>query len=155
MNLLTAFSMTFMTNSKIIVHARVHTLNVAHIIFFLLFLSNRWTNLFYFPNVRLISEYSTYAKIEITKNGYRHLSLKGYTYGETKVSDRSVYWRCTANLKDATGKSKRCVTHVVTEVRNGWFLIHTLFKNENHARSLSIFFSLSLSPKIPTFYTHN
>lgn len=83
----------------------------------------------------IILEYSTYAKIEITKNGYRHLRLKGYTYGETKVSDRSVYWRCTANLRDERGKSKRCGTHVVTEVRNGYEMIRKTSVKHNHPKS--------------------
>lgn len=51
------------------------------------------------------------------------MKLNGFTYGETKVTDRSVYWRCTANLKDENGKSKRCVTHIVTAVRNGYEMI--------------------------------
>lgn len=78
--------------------------------------------LFYFRDILSISEFTSYAKIEITKNGYRHLKLNGYTYGETKVTDRNVYWRCTANIRDNMNKSKRCVTHVVTEVRNFFIL---------------------------------
>lgn len=82
----------------------------------------------------LITEFTTYAKIDITKSGYRHLRLHGYTYGETKVGERSVYWRCTANLKDENGKSKRCVTHVVTEVRNGYEMIRKANVKHKHPR---------------------
>lgn len=109
----------------------------------------------------MIPEYSTYAKIEITKNGYRHLSLNGYTFGETKVSDRSVYWRCTANLRGESGKSKRCVTHVVTEVRNGSYLI-TIFSEISRFNTyyflslrLSIFFEgYEMIWKLPKNHNH-
>lgn len=90
---------------------------------------------YFFLMCIIISEYTTYAKIEVTKNGYRRLILNGYRYGETKVSDRSVYWRCTANLRDEMGKSKRCITHVVTEVRNGYEMIRKSNVKHKHPKS--------------------
>lgn len=74
---------------------------------------------------RIFSEYTTYAQIEITKNGYRHLIQDGYRYGETKVTDRCVYWRCTANIRDGVNKSKRCVAQVTTKIQNGYEMIKT------------------------------
>lgn len=69
------------------------------------------------------SEYTTYAKIDITRNGYRHLILNGYRFGETKVTDHCVFWRCTANIRDLNNKSKRCITQLVTKVYNGYEMI--------------------------------
>lgn len=79
---------------------------------------NNWRFYFY------ISEYSTYAHIEITKNGYRHLLLDGYTFGELKVTDQSVHWRCTSNIRDPIkNKFKRCITHVTTRILNGYEMV--------------------------------
>lgn len=94
--------------------------------------------------MRLILEYTTYAQIEITRKGHRHLKLDGYTYGEVKVFDHSVYWRCTTNLKNEAGKYKSCKTCVVTEVRNGSFLMCNLKWNPcTLFHALSLFLSLS------------
>lgn len=68
-------------------------------------------------------EYTTYARIEVTKNGYRHLLHHGYTYGETKVTDKYIHWRCTANIRDAINKSKRCAVQVTTKIRNGYEML--------------------------------
>lgn len=125
MMLFMAFSIKFMTYFS----------NITLPVSLSLFQANRLNNFHFIFVIHLIAEFSTYAKIEITKNGYRHLRLNGYTYGETKVGDRSVYWRCTANLRDEKGKSKRCVTHIVTEVRNGYEMIRKTNVRHKHPRS--------------------
>lgn len=79
------------------------------------------------------SEFRTYANIEITKQGYRHLIQDGYRYGETKVTDRCVYWRCTANIRDDnTLKSKRCVAQITTKIQNGYEMIRTTNVKHSH-----------------------
>lgn len=90
---------------------------------------NKWTKRNNFPllieYVSLISEYTTYAQIEITKNGYRHLLHDNYRFGETKVTDHCVFWRCTANIRDPlnSNRSKRCVTQLTTKIVNGYEMI--------------------------------
>lgn len=80
----------------------------------------------------IAGEYSTYAKIDITKNGYRHLELNGFTFGETKVTDRYIHWRCTANIRDHLNKSKRCATQVKTKIRNGYEMIRSIDIKHSH-----------------------
>lgn len=84
-----------------------------------------------------ISEYTTYAKIEITKSGYRHLIQDGYKYGETKVTDQYVHWRCTANIRDDQNKSKRCVAVITTKIRNGYEMIRSTKIKHVHPRKES------------------
>lgn len=80
-------------------------------------------------------EFRTYANIEITKQGYRHLTQDGYRYGETKVTDRCVYWRCTANIRDDnTCKSKRCVAQITTKIQNGYEMIRTTNVKHSHPK---------------------
>lgn len=80
-------------------------------------------------------EFRTYANIEITKQGYRHLIQDGYRYGETKVTDRCVYWRCTANIRDDnTCKSKRCVAQITTKIQNGYEMIRTTNVKHSHPK---------------------
>lgn len=78
------------------------------------------------------AEYSHHARIEVTKNGYRHLLLNGYTFGETKVTDKYVHWRCTANIRDHNNKSKRCATQVTTKIRNGYEMIRNAYVTHSH-----------------------
>lgn len=82
--------------------------------------------------ISFISEYTTYARITITKNGYRHLIHNDYRFGETKVTGHSVFWRCTANIRDHNNKSKRCATQLTTKIVNGYEMIRNAFVCHMH-----------------------
>lgn len=79
-----------------------------------------------------VAEYSTYANIEMTRNGYRHLIHDGFTFGETKVTDRYIHWRCTANIRDHSNKSKRCATQITTKILNGYEMIRSINVRHSH-----------------------
>lgn len=78
----------------------------------------------------LLSEYTTFADIEITDRGYRRLSLLGYMFGENKssktfdsVGGEQSYWRCTGGSKNQHNKRIRCNAHVRTRVIQGYEMI--------------------------------
>lgn len=82
--------------------------------------------------VCIFTEYTHHARIEIAKNGYRHLFLNGYTFGETKVQSEHISWRCTANIFDINRKSKRCATQITTKVLNGYEMIRNPYVKHSH-----------------------
>lgn len=85
------------------------------------------------------AEYSTYANIEISRNGFRHLILNNYTFGESKVSKTMNWWRCTSNIRSGDAKTRRrCPVVLSTLNINGHEMIrHT---NVHHTHP----------PKLPT-----
>lgn len=62
-------------------------------------------------------DYSTFANIQITKNGYRRLIVDGYMFGEARfnTSKSNIRWRCTHNGLTGT-KRVRCNCYISTKV---------------------------------------
>lgn len=63
----------------------------------------------------------------MTRNGHRHLLHNNYTYGELKVTDSMIWWRCTSNIRSGdTNKRKRCPVVLSTSIVDGLEMIkHT------------------------------
>lgn len=76
----------------------------------------------------LLSEYTTFANIEITETGFRRLFLHGYMFGEAKSkrNDSKIRWRCTGGWKNEHNKRVRCNAQLITCVLNGYEMIKSV-----------------------------
>lgn len=91
--------------------------------------------LLFFITFSFIVEYTTFADIKLSSQGYRRLHLDGSNFGAIdQKSNGDAVWRCTKNYRLKQGNKRlKCNARLHTKLINGYEMIYSTKCQHKHS----------------------